>query len=193
MHAEINNFIGVFKNAFSPQFCARAIEVFQNAEGKGLTQRRNMHEKARLSHKDTTSAWILADSFDAMHTGLAKEFTTAFWADVMQAYADAYDNLREIQNAGVYELKIQRVRKSEGYHVWHSESTCRYSACRFLAFILYLNDVEDGGETEFLYQSMRVKPETGTLLVFPTMFTHTHRGNPPLAGDKYILNGWVEF
>jgi hypothetical protein len=59
--------------------------------------------------------------------------------------------------------------------------------------ILYLNDVEEGGETEFLYFSKRVKPKQGTLLLFPASFTHTHRGNPPLSGTKYIMNTWLEY
>jgi hypothetical protein len=59
--------------------------------------------------------------------------------------------------------------------------------------MLYLNDVEDGGETEFLYQRMRVKPKQGTLLIWPAGFTHTHRGNPPLSNNKYVITGWSEF
>jgi len=62
-----------------------------------------------------------------------------------------------------------------------------------MAFILYLNDVADGGETEFLYYPRRIKPKTGKLVLFPGGYTHTHRGNPPLLGTKYILTGWVEF
>ena len=59
--------------------------------------------------------------------------------------------------------------------------------------MIYLNDVEEGGETEFLYQSIRVAPKAGTLLIWPAGFTHTHRGNPPLSGDKYIATGWVQY
>jgi hypothetical protein len=64
---------------------------------------------------------------------------------------------------------------------------------RVLVFTLYLNDVEEGGETEFLYLSKRVQPKTGRMVIWPAGFTHTHRGNPPLKGDKYIITGWVEF
>ncbi|MDB4343231.1 2OG-Fe(II) oxygenase [bacterium] len=60
------------------------------------------------------------------------------------------------------------------------------------AFILYLNSVNQGGETEFLYQSKRIKPKQGRILLFPTSYTHVHRGNPPLKGNKFILTGWVE-
>ena len=58
--------------------------------------------------------------------------------------------------------------------------------------MLYLNSVTEGGETEFLYQKRRIKPQQGRLVIFPAGFTHTHRGNPPLSGDKYILTSWVE-
>ena len=59
--------------------------------------------------------------------------------------------------------------------------------------MLYLNDVKEGGETEFLYQHKRYQPKEGTLLIFPAGFTHTHRGNPPISNDKYIVTGWLEF
>ena len=62
-----------------------------------------------------------------------------------------------------------------------------------LTFILYLNDIEEGGETEFLYYSKRIKAEKGKLIMWPAGFTHTHRGNPPLTDVKYILTGWLEF
>ena len=62
-----------------------------------------------------------------------------------------------------------------------------------LVAILYLNTVKEGGETEFLYQRTRISPKQGTLILFPPSWTHTHRGNPPLSGNKYILTTWMEF
>ena len=87
--------------------------------------------------------------------------------------------------------KFQRTKPGEGYHTWHYENSgdSRY---RKLVTMLYLNDVEEGGETEFLYLHRRVQPRQGRLLIFPAGFTHTHRGNPPLSGDKFILTSWLE-
>jgi hypothetical protein len=64
---------------------------------------------------------------------------------------------------------------------------------RYLAYTVYLNTVEEGGETEFLYQKQRLKPEAGTLAIWPAAWTHVHRGNPPLSGSKYIITTWEEF
>ena len=64
---------------------------------------------------------------------------------------------------------------------------------RICAFLLYLNDVEEGGETEFLYLKKRFKPIKNRLLLWPAGYTHTHRGNQPINQSKYILTGWIEY
>ena len=55
----------------------------------------------------------------------------------------------------------------------------------------YLNDVESGGETEFYFQKRSIKPRKGTVVIAPAGFTHTHRGNVPISGDKYIITSWL--
>ena len=62
-----------------------------------------------------------------------------------------------------------------------------------MVFLFYLNDVEEGGETEFLYQDLKVKPKTGSLIVFPPYYTHAHRGKAPESGKKYIINTWLKW
>ena len=86
--------------------------------------------------------------------------------------------------------KLQKTPISGGFHTWHCENYDMAHIHRILAWTIYLNDVEEGGETEFLYQSERVKPVKGRTLIFPAGFMHTHRGNPPISNEKYILTGW---
>jgi len=50
-----------------------------------------------------------------------------------------------------------------------------------------------GGETEFLYQSIRIKPVAGRTLIWPAGYTHVHRGNPPIKGEKMYATGWFEY
>jgi hypothetical protein len=84
-----------------------------------------------------------------------------------------------------------------GYYYWHSEIYPRDPACealhRVLLFMFYLNDVDRGGETEFLYQGRKLKPTMGQMVIAPAGFTHTHRGNVPESADKYILTSWILF
>ncbi|WP_295802078.1 2OG-Fe(II) oxygenase [uncultured Microbulbifer sp.] len=88
---------------------------------------------------------------------------------------------------------------SGGYHHWHSEhfphpsDPHQRSLHRVLFWLLYLNDVEEGGETEFFYQGAKVKPRQGRLILSPCSFTHTHRGNVPVSNDKYIATSWVMY
>lgn len=84
-----------------------------------------------------------------------------------------------------------------GYHHWHSEVYPQNASCetlhRVLLFSYYLNDVAEGGETEFYYQERKVAPKTGRLVIAPAGFTHTHKGHVPRSGDKYILTSWILF
>jgi len=84
-----------------------------------------------------------------------------------------------------------------GYPYWHCEQYPRDTQCealhRVLLWMLYLNDNFDEGETEFLWQQRKVRPQTGAMVIAPAAFTHTHRGNRPRGGDKYIATSWVLF
>ena len=78
----------------------------------------------------------------------------------------------------------------------HSEHTNDlHSKETLLAWMVYLNDVEDGGETEFLYQSLRVKPIRNRLCIIGLCrVLHIYiEQNPPLKEDKYIVTGWINF
>jgi len=95
-------------------------------------------------------------------------------------------------------INLQRYRADRGgYPYWHCELYPKDAACeplhRHLLWTIYLNDGFGEGETEFLYQQRRIVPRTGTLLIAPTAFTHTHRGNMPRGGDKYIATSWILF
>ncbi|OLH91103.1 hypothetical protein DXO216_06640 [Xanthomonas oryzae pv. oryzae] len=84
-----------------------------------------------------------------------------------------------------------------GYPCWHCELYPRDASAdtlhRLLLWTLYLNDDFAQGETEFLFQQRKPPPRTGSLLIAPTAFTHTHRGNRQVGGDKFIATSWILF
>ncbi len=88
---------------------------------------------------------------------------------------------------------IQRTSPGEYYH-WHIDGGSHEFSQRQLVAVWYLNDVPGpGGETEFSFQDIRIRPEAGKLLLFPPFWTHEHRGVTLQAGVKYIATTWVVF
>ena len=95
-------------------------------------------------------------------------------------------------------IQAQKYQVDEGgYPYWHSEVYPQIghneALHRILLFMFYLNDVEEGGETEFYYQERKIKPKKGDMVIAPAYFTYTHRGCVPKSNDKYILTSWVLF
>lgn len=124
---------------------------------------------------------------------------TITYEDINQLNDDNINGL--VQN--IYRLDDINLQKynqaTGGYHHWHSEhyphptDKTQRSLHRVLLWLIYLNDVEQGGETEFFYQQAKVKATQGSLVLAPCGFTHTHRGCVPQSSDKYVLASWVMY
>lgn len=67
------------------------------------------------------------------------------------------------------------------------------TARRYLALLFYLNDVDEGGETEFPLHGKMIKPEAGSVLVFPPTWEYPHAGRPPVSGSKYIMSTYLHY
>lgn len=89
------------------------------------------------------------------------------------------------------EFMIQKYDKEKGKYVYHSDAAVYQDKSRMITFLWYLNDVTEGGETEFFGGSSHIVPEAGKLLLFPALWTYPHRGNVPFSSDKYIITGWL--
>jgi hypothetical protein len=189
---KLGNFVGIFKNAYTKEFCENVIKQYEDMVDSGYGRTRFEFENVSRTMKDDTQ--IFTDDIDYIPLrNSKKEFNEIFWGKCYPVYEQEYSAIKDSARHNNYSFKIQKTKIGGGYHIWHYESGAREYSSRLLTWILYLNDVHEGGETEFLYQHMRVKPEQGTLVIWPAAFTHTHRGNPPLSNEKYIVTGWTEF
>ena len=181
MEAVYNDHIGIYKDIVDPRWCDALISYFN--ENDSLLIDRNRDDSFLPKHvKD--QAIFLKD------INLIEYFLKVLQETVYPHYFTKNPYI-PVEGWEIQDFKLQKTLPTEGYHIWHSEwePLSRLSE-RYLVYSLYLNDVEEGGETEFLYQSLRVPPTKGTLVVFPSFYTHVHRGNPPLSGPKYIMTGW---
>lgn len=87
--------------------------------------------------------------------------------------------------------QIQLSKNNNGWYKGHSDFTMKNGEERFMALIYYLNDVEEGGETDFPYQEVTIKPKKGKLVVFNTSWMYYHIGVMPTSGDKYIATRFL--
>jgi len=187
----ITNFIGVYDNYVTEQECNKAIKLYEEQNKFNNTVNRIGGEQASILHKQDQQFFAAPNNIDIWWESL-KPMMVNF--DL--AWNHYLKNTGGDEAYGVpfhfTDLKIQKTLPTEGYHVWHIEHGRGYqNESRAFVFSIYLNDVEEGGETEFLHFSKRVQPKTGRIVIWPAGFPYVHRGNPPLAGEKYMLTSWM--
>jgi len=86
-----------------------------------------------------------------------------------------------------------RYQKGQHFQQIHTERYSLNTLHRVLAWMTYLNDVDEGGETYFSHYDINVQPKKGLTIIWPAEWTHAHRGNVLLGGSKYMLTGWMSF
>jgi len=194
MKIEIDRFVGVFDGFIPEDYCDRVINYFESASSAGFGYNRMEDERISKHMKDDVAVYATAEKLisELPLRGLTNEFADKFWKECYSAYVQQFSVLHEHDKHAIFDYKIQKTAIGGGYHIWHCEDCSREQCGRILVWMLYLNDVEEGGETEFLYLPMRVKPKKGRVVIWPAGFTHTHRGNPPISNEKYVVTGWVE-
>ena len=188
----LNNFIGVYDGYITEEECKKAIKLFDQQNTFEKTMNRQAYEHASVLYKQDQQLFC-------------NHLNVVVWHEELKVMLANFDMALKhyIENTGVchaYDqndlfytcVKIQKTLPTEGYHVWHVEHGRGFhNEPRALVYTIYLNDVEEGGETEFLHFSKRVQPKTGRIVIWPAAFPYVHRGNPPLAGEKYIVTSWM--
>ena len=111
---------------------------------------------------------------------------------ILDLYIKKYPEVEELSRFGLIEMaQIQYYGPGQGYKTWHFERTTK-AENRCLVFMTYLNDVPEGG-THFKYQDLTTPAEKGLTLIWPTDFTHTHKGQISKQHEKYIITGWLGY
>jgi prolyl 4-hydroxylase len=112
------------------------------------------------------------------------------WGEYAKLYPESDDTTLELT-----EFQLQQYEPgSKGYSLWHCERSNLPTSYRHAVFMTYLNDVTDGGHTEFkYYPDSSIQPEKGLTLIFPSDWIHTHRGMPSPTQTKRFVTGWIYY
>ena len=181
---DLSRYIYIKKDALPKSFCFNVIEKFeqddrktQGVVGSGI----NFDMKRSLDMN--ISSYQDWDSFDL---AFFKNLNTE-----LESYRNFLPEIFKISNTGPKltgddtGYQIQRTQPGDFYD-WHHD----YMGTRIFTFIWYLNDIKEGGYTEFL-DGTKIQPETGKLVIFPATWMYVHRGVTPVNETKYICTGWV--
>ena len=188
------NFIGVFDNFFHPNDVKIYVQLFEHSKALGFSRKRSnidLVEDEDVSILGNNNHKIFDEWLDFLYGSLP--FLEVFLKNILPLYIEKYNVLaRDQQNLVLTDFKLQKTLPGEGYNTFHYENQNIRGSRRVLTFLLYLNDVHEGGETEFKYLKVRYKPKFNRLILMPAGFTHTHRGLSPISNEKYVATGWLE-
>jgi hypothetical protein len=172
--------------------CDELLRLFRLADSNGLTNPgvTGSDEQIRPEYKDSVDFHL----GDARTLGKPADFKWPNYHTELSGFIDKYCTDAKIyEHAGKFTIRdlpqIQWYKPSAGYHAWHIDGGHEFCN-RAISFLTYLNTVPNGG-TEFLHQNRVVEAVKGKTILFPTAYTHIHRGQVTANLDKYILIGWL--
>tara|TARA_X000001036_G_scaffold246013_1_gene229381 strand:- start:13232 stop:13897 length:666 start_codon:yes stop_codon:yes gene_type:complete len=191
--SDFTDFIGVWEGFVPKPFCDQLIsygdsvldDVAGHSIGTGADDIMDGSSMYQGRHRRHDRAFMLNYHSDKWSSQINQ-----FLKSCALHYVDQFPQLKNIGLTST-DIKLQRTPPGGGYHLWHYENGSAIHSQREVTWMIYLNDIEDGGETEFQYQLRRLKPTTGTVVMFPAGMTHVHKGNLVMGErNKYIVTGW---
>lgn len=172
--------IRVFENAVSHETCAELIEIFESSTKSVPSQL-----YGGLGGEEWRQGRVMVLNEGERHCRLAGVLIEAAQKH-LQVLSVEHAGLKAMVEKG-YALscpRVERIGVGEGFD-WHIDALQDVGDTRFLRFLFYLNDIDEGGETEFFFQPVSVRPKQGTLLTFAPYWTHVHRGANPISRTKF--------
>lgn len=185
MSYELNDFIHVYENALEPSICDFLINVFDTNLDKHEIIKND--KKPNFTQFNLTENCQLNEQVNTIHNILI--------AKVFEYKKKYYEFVYEKCFPPIHNFEQFRIKKynpgGEDLFDTHVDVLDYDTARRFLSFMWYLNDVDEGGETVFT--DMKIKPKKGSLLMFPPLWLFPHRGDPPISNAKYIMSVYLHY
>src|SRR6056300_367219 len=181
-------------NFLSPELCQRFIEEFEKSPDKSPGVSNTAGEIGSSGAKKSTDLTFNPSMRQHKDWGVLlnklvpKLYDQAFYYS--SRFKTAFENLDPYQLSPLFNL--QRYEPGEGFYQYHCERAGLAHSERVFVWMVYLNTVNDGGHTEFYYQNHFEDPVQGKLVIWPSDWTHLHRGIVSETETKYILTGWFD-
>lgn len=181
----LNDFIHIHDNVLELNTCNFLIDLFEDQEDKHeviVNDRKPNFVQFNLTENSTISKEVTD-----IHNLLIQK--TIKYRDM---YYETYDKRVFPEKHAFEQFRIKRYNPEEDQAFdTHVDVVDHDTSRRYISFMWYLNDVDEGGETVFL--DLKIKPETGKLVVFPPLWMFPHMGKDPISNPKYILTTYLHY
>jgi prolyl 4-hydroxylase len=179
---DLSHYIRSYENAFPAEFCDRVVQHFEADSSK--QQRNGSNIRSGLSE----SSWLEQDLSDCMEFNFRNMVLNS-----LRHYKAVYEKDCGIQPPlpeppGLAPLIVKRYDPGGKDRFQPHFDALGPVANRYMVFLWYLNDVAQGGETEFVDLGIKSAASKGKLLMFPPYWMYRHAGLPPVSNPKYILS-----
>jgi prolyl 4-hydroxylase len=184
---KLADYIRWYDDALPADLCARLVAGFEDAAHRHAPHGRGYERGLEQS------SWTELDITPLADDGM-KGFFIAQIEKYLRQYNESVPLTIPLSDYGSYQpLRIKRYRASGSDAFQTHFDALGNLSHRYLVFLWYLNDVAEGGETEFGDLGIRIAARTGRLLVFPPYWMYQHAGLPPISNDKYIISTYLLF
>jgi hypothetical protein len=185
MAIELNDLIKVYDDVLDLSICQFLIDLFENNSDK--QERVDNDRKPNFTQFNLTENSKITDEVNNLHNyliGLVLNHKKEYYQFIDERCFPKEHNFEQ------FRIKRYNTDGNDAFDT-HVDVQDYSSSRRFLSFLWYLNDVEDGGET--IFNNLTIKPKTGTMIIFPPMWMFPHRGNPPISNTKYIMSTYLHY
>jgi len=190
INTEKTNFIGCW-NLENNKLCSEIIKFFE--DNKKLQKQGITAQGKNLKLKKTTDITINPNDLKNPKFKILEKYIDELHKCYMD-YQKQWPFLKTmLKKIDIPAFNIQKYSRGDHFAHLHSERTSLSTLHRLFAWMTYLNDVEDGGKTNFSHYGISIKPQTGKTLIWPAEWTHAHTGEILNGGKKYIITGWMHF
>ncbi len=183
------SFIGSW-NIEPLEICDDLIKFFER--NPQLHEEGKTFQGVNKKFKKSTDLPISPHHLEEVEYSSAKRYVNSLF-ECYEDYLKQWPFLKRAETLDIGSFNIQRYHKGEHFNRLHTERFSLANSFRLLAWMTYLNDVEAGGTTYFQNYDLKIYPKKGKTLIWPVEWTHAHRGNAVIRGEKYIITGWMHF
>lgn len=186
MNRQLSDFCFSKDDALDHRVCDEMVSLFRT--NPHLYERYDQNARPNFTQLNLTKHQmihpVIHDYIMGMSFSLLNEYKsklpdeTAYWPE---KYAFEEFRIKHYQANGIDEFDT------------HVDAISNSTAKRFLVFFWYLNDVEEGGHTDFPLLNISNAPKKGSVFMFPPMWLFPHRGCPVIKGEKFLLSSYLHY